>query len=219
MPLHRPVLLNYALSNVLYEELTLEDSDAIKICRAMADELIKDVSKFSFMNSVVCANGAWYGFQAAMTPVLGPFIIEITTENSVSSRESWHLQVEMALDTLLRMQQWSLSALHFCDLLSRFLGASESHFHRSNECSHNYGGMMEDEVSIHTETEVRFTGYDHVVNGNSAARDIFWDLLSHTELSVPLELRHFGLEMLFRPCLDWKIKNGGNVLLIPVVLA
>lgn len=78
---------------------------------------------------------------------------------------------------------------------------------------------MEDEVSIHTETEVRSTGYDHVVNGNSAARDIFWDLLSHTELSVPLELRHFGLEMLFRPCLDWKIKNGGNVLLIPVVLA
>lgn len=76
MPLHRPVLLNYALSNILYEELTPEDSDAIKICRAMADELINDVSKFSFMNSVVCANGAWYGFQAAMTPVLGPLSLK-----------------------------------------------------------------------------------------------------------------------------------------------
>lgn len=192
MLLYRPVLLNYALNNTPYEKLTPEDRNAIEICRTMADELIRDISKCSFVNSVVCANGVWYIFQAAMTPLLGLFLAGASMDISVSSRKSWQLQVEMTLDTLLRMEQWSLSALHAWDLLNQFLGASQSHSHESDERGHEFGGVMEDEII--PATAVFSSGYGHAANKSDATRDFFWDFVSHTEMSIPFELGDLGFE-------------------------
>jgi hypothetical protein len=59
-----------------------------------------------------CSNGVWYIFQAAMTPLLILFLVGESVDNSESRRKSCRMQVEMTLDTLLIMQQWSLTALH-----------------------------------------------------------------------------------------------------------
>jgi hypothetical protein len=201
MLLYRPILLDYALSNSPYEELNSEDRRAIETCRALADELIRDISKCSIMNSVVCANAVWFIFQAAMTPLLGLFIIGTTSDSSASSCasscQSWRLQVEMTIDTLLRMQQWSLSALQASDLLSRFLSASLSHFHENNEYDLDLGERMEDQISISAEAGGFSAGYDQVANANSATCDFFWGFVSHTDMGVPLETGDFGFENIF----------------------
>lgn len=197
MLLYRPVLLNYALGHNQYEELSSEDRNAIEICRAVADELIRDISRCSIMNSVVCANAVWYIFQAAMTPLLGMFIIGTVSDSSASNCESWRLQVEMTLDTLLRMQQWSLSALQAWDLLNQFLGASLTHFQNSNECDHDLGSQMEDENSIPPAAAGSSTGYDQIANGNSATCEFFWDFVSQTEMGALLEIGDFGFENIF----------------------
>lgn len=197
MLLYRPVLLNYALGNNPYEKLSFEDRNAIETCRAVADELIRDISRCSIMNSVVCANAVWYIFQAAMTPLLGLFIIGTTSDSSASSCESWRLQVEMTLDTLLRMQQWSLSALQAWDLLNQFLGASLTHFQKNNECDHDLGGQMEDKISIPAAAAGSSTGYDQVANRNSATCEFFWDFVSQTEMGALLEIGDFGFENIF----------------------
>ena len=197
MLLYRPVLLNYALGNNPYEELSSEDMNAIEICRAVADELIRDISRCSIMNSVVCANAVWYIFQAAMTPLLGLFIIGTTSDSPASNCESWRLQVEMTLDTLLRMQQWSLSALQAWTLLNQFLSSSLTHFQKNSECDHDLGGQMEDNISIPAAAAGISTGYDQVANGNNATCEFFWDFVSHTEMGALLEIGDFGFDNIF----------------------
>ncbi|CAI7587587.1 unnamed protein product [Penicillium pancosmium] len=197
MLLYRPVLLNYALGNNSYEDLSFEDRNAIETCRAVADELIRDISRCSIMNSVVCANAVWYIFQAAMTPLLGLFIIGTAPDSSASRFESWRLQVQMTLDTLLRMQQWSLSALQAWELLSRFLSAGLSHFEKNNENNHDLGGQMEEEISVSAAAEGFSTGYDQIANENSATCEYFWDFVSQTDMGVLFEIGDFGFENTF----------------------
>ena len=132
-----------------------------------------------------------------MTPLLGLFIIGTTSDSSASNCESWRLQVEMTLDTLLRMQQWSLSALQAWGLLNQFLGASLTHFQKKNEYDHDLGGQMEDKISIPAAAAGSSTGYDQVDNGNSATYEFFWDFVSQTEMGSLLEIGDFGFENIF----------------------
>src|SRR5450432_1227308 len=102
---HRPVLLNLANRGPQIMPNPAE-IEAVEKCRAIAKQTIEDITLEWARNQFCGWNGVWFLYQASMIPLVSIFWEHW---NTPKVRE-WRKQIEMVLDGLAEMTDWSLSA-------------------------------------------------------------------------------------------------------------
>lgn len=116
--LHRPVLLNLANRGNRIVPSSAELA-AIEKCRATAKQTIEDITHEWARNQVSGWNGVWFLYQASMIP-----LVSIFWENwNRAQVGEWQGQVEMVLDGLGAMADWSLSARRSREVVSKMYEA------------------------------------------------------------------------------------------------
>jgi hypothetical protein len=116
--LHRPVLLNLANRGSQIIPTQAEIS-AVEKCRAIAKQTIEDITREWARNQVSGWNAVWFLYQASMIP-----LVSIFWENwNTSLVREWQSQVEMVLDGLGAMAEWSLSARRSREVVSKMYEA------------------------------------------------------------------------------------------------
>lgn len=118
--LHRPVLLNLANrgSQIMPNPAEL---GSVEKCRAIAKQTIEDISREWARNQVSGWNAVWLLYQASMIPLVSIFW---ENWNTTQVRE-WQSQVELVLDGLGAMADWSLSARRSREVVSKMYEASK----------------------------------------------------------------------------------------------
>jgi len=118
--LHRPVLLNLANrgSQIIP---TPAEINAVEKCRAVAKETIEDITREWARNQVSGWNAVWFLYQASMIP-----LVSIFWENwNITMVREWQSEVEMVLEGLDAMAEWSLSARRSREVVSKMYEASK----------------------------------------------------------------------------------------------
>lgn len=121
--LHRPNLLSYAVRRIPALALQAYECDAIEKCRQLAQETIEDIASFSLINQITGWNGVWLIFQAACVPLLRAFLNDSTNQCLCGTLQS--CQMQLVVDYLARMQEWSPAATRTLHVVSRILNASK----------------------------------------------------------------------------------------------
>lgn len=118
--LHRPVLLNLAYRGTAVlpgsEELLVVDK-----CRAIAAQTISDITRESARNQMSGWNAVWFLYQASMIPLVSIFW---ETWNTAKVKE-WQGQIEMVLEGLEAMADWSLAARRSREVVAKMYEASK----------------------------------------------------------------------------------------------
>ncbi|TVY24559.1 Regulatory protein GAL4 [Lachnellula hyalina] len=118
--LYRPVLLN--LANRGNEgQPSQEELAAVAKCRAIAKQSIEDIAGEWTQNQMLGWNGVWFLYQASMIPLVSMFW------------ESWNtqlvrdcqVQIEIVLEALEGMSDWSLAARRSREVLVKMYEASK----------------------------------------------------------------------------------------------
>lgn len=118
--LHRPVLLSLANrgGQIMANPSEL---DSLEKCRTIAKQTIEDISREWARNQVSGWNAVWFLYQASMIPLVSIFW---ENWNTAQVRE-WQSQVELVLDGLGAMTDWSLSARCSREVVSKLYEASK----------------------------------------------------------------------------------------------
>jgi len=119
--LHRPVLLNLANRGNQEGPPSQEELVSLGKCRAIAKQTIEDIAREWTPNQMLGWNGVWFMYQASMIPLVSIFW------------ESWDMQqvrecqnqLEIVLDALEGMADWSLAARRSREVVSKMYEASK----------------------------------------------------------------------------------------------
>jgi hypothetical protein len=118
--LHRPVLLHLANRESQITP-TPAEINSVEKCRVVAKQTIEDISREWARNQVSGWNAVWFLYQASMIP-----LVSIFWENwNTSMMREWQNQVEIVLDDLGAMAEWSLSARRNREVVSKMYEASK----------------------------------------------------------------------------------------------
>ncbi|CAG8979834.1 hypothetical protein HYALB_00002606 [Hymenoscyphus albidus] len=125
--LHRPVLLNLANSS---NDVTATPNEIATInkCRILAKQTIEDIAREWARNQMLGWGAVWFMYQASMIPLVMMFW------------ESWNTdlvracqgQIEIVLEALDEMSDWSLAARRSREVLVKMYEASKSPLTRQN---------------------------------------------------------------------------------------
>lgn len=119
--LHRPVLLNLANRGNQGHPPTQEELLALSKVRAIAKETIEDIARDWTPNQMLGWNGVWFMYQASMIPLVSMFW---ESWNTQLVRECQN-QLEIVVDALEGMADWSLAARRSREVVSRMYEASK----------------------------------------------------------------------------------------------
>ncbi|KAH8602067.1 fungal-specific transcription factor-like protein [Bisporella sp. PMI_857] len=119
--LHRPVLLGLANRGDHGYPPSPDELAALCKVRAIAKETIEDIARNWTPNQMLGWNGVWYMYQASMIPLVSMFW------------ESWNTQLvrecqgqlEIVIDALEDMADWSLAARRSKEVVSKMYEASK----------------------------------------------------------------------------------------------
>lgn len=117
MLLHRPVLLNLASSGASHA--AEHDIVAIEACRDLAKQTIEDISREWARNQMSGWNAVWFLYQAAMIP-----LVSIFWQWDSPRVPEWQKQIDMVLELLEQMEDWSLAAHRSREVVWRMYEAS-----------------------------------------------------------------------------------------------
>jgi hypothetical protein len=118
--LHRPILLNLAYRGNLVQP-TADELAAVDICRAIAKQTIHDISREFARNQMSGWNGVWFLYQASMIPLVSIFW---ETWNTAKVHE-WQGEIEVVLEALAAMSDWSLAARRSREVVLKMYEASK----------------------------------------------------------------------------------------------
>lgn len=119
--LYRPVLLNLANRGNQGISSSKEELAAIRTCRTIARETIEDISREWARNQMLGWNGVWFMYQASMIPLVSIFWESWNT----SLIREWQSQIEVVLEALELMADWSLAARRSREVVSKMYEASK----------------------------------------------------------------------------------------------
>jgi hypothetical protein len=165
--LHRPVLLNLANrgSQIIP---TPAEINTVEKCRAVAKETIEDITREWARNQVSGWNAVWFLYQASMIPLVSIFW---ENWNTAMVRE-WQSQVEMVLEGLGAMVEWSLSARRSREVVSKMYEASKRPVTRTGSprltaTGRYVNGFQNGNMNgnINDDTNVVHNGQMHDMNG------------------------------------------------------
>ncbi|KAL3427327.1 fungal specific transcription factor domain-containing protein [Phlyctema vagabunda] len=118
--LHRPVLLNLANRGTQFPP-SPEELAAVNQCRMIAKQTIEDIAREFTPNQMLGWNGVWFMYQASMIPLVSVFW---ESWNPSQVREC-QAQIEVVLDALENMSDWSLAARRSREVVSKMYDASK----------------------------------------------------------------------------------------------
>lgn len=118
--LHRPILLAVA-SHSTTSDAKPSDQDlaSVEKCRDMAEATISDISREWTQNQMAAWTAVLYLYQAVMIP-----LVSIFWERHSPQVPRWQRQVEVVLDLLAAMDEWSLAASRSREVVWRMYEAS-----------------------------------------------------------------------------------------------
>lgn len=118
--LHRPVLLN--LANRGGQNMpSPSELASVEKCRAIAKQTIEDISREWTRNQINGWNAVWFLYQACMIP-----LVSIFWENwNPGQIREWEGQVEMVIDLMAAMSDWSLAARRSREVVCKMYEASK----------------------------------------------------------------------------------------------
>jgi len=119
--LYRPVLLNLANRGNEGGPPSHEEVDAVSKCRAIAKQTIEDIAREWTPNQMLGWNGVWFLYQASMIPLVSIFWESWNTQQ-VRECQS---QLEIVLQALEGMTEWSLAAKRSREVVSKMYEASK----------------------------------------------------------------------------------------------
>lgn len=119
--LYRPVLLNLANRGNRGGSPTSEEMAAVSKCRAIAKETIEDIAREWTPNQMLGWNGVWFLYQASMIPLVSIFW---ESWNTQQVRE-YQAQLEVVLEALDGMADWSLAARRSREVVAKMYEASK----------------------------------------------------------------------------------------------
>lgn len=118
--LHRPVLLN--LANRGGQSMpSPSELASVEKCREIAKQTIEDISREWTRNQINGWNAVWFLYQACMIP-----LVSIFWENwNPGQVREWQGQVEMVIDLMAAMSDWSLAARRSREVVCKMYEASK----------------------------------------------------------------------------------------------
>lgn len=119
MLLHRPVLLSLASSNSTHA--AEPDVAAVEACRDLAKQTIEDIAREWTRNQMSGWNAVWFLYQAAMIPLVSVF-----WQWNSPLVPDWYKQLEMVLELLDAMEDWSLAARRSREVVWRMYDAARN---------------------------------------------------------------------------------------------
>lgn len=119
--LYRPVLLNLANKSTQGASPSPEDTQAVVTLRAIAKQTIEDIARDCKPNQMLGWNGVWFLYQASMIPLVSIFW---ERWNTVQVQECQH-QIEIVLDAMEAMLDWSIAARRSREVLLKMYEASK----------------------------------------------------------------------------------------------
>jgi hypothetical protein len=119
--LYRPVLLNLANRGNQGGPPSQEDLAAVAKCRAVSKQTIEDIAREWTPNQMLGWNGVWFLYQASMIPLVSIFW---ESWNTQQVRECQH-QIEIVLEAMEGMADWSLAARRSREVLAKMYEASK----------------------------------------------------------------------------------------------
>ncbi|KAG9245057.1 fungal-specific transcription factor domain-containing protein [Calycina marina] len=119
--LHRPVLLHLANCGNQGQQPTQEELSTLAKVRAIAKETIEDIAREWTPNQMLGWNGVWFIYQASMIPLVSMFWESWDTQ---LVRECQN-QLEIVVDALEGMSDWSLAARRIQEVVNRMYEASK----------------------------------------------------------------------------------------------
>lgn len=119
--LYRPVLLNLANRGAQGGAPSPDELAAVSKCRAIAKQTIEDISREWTPNQMLGWNGVWFIYQASMIPLVSMFW---ESWNTQLTREC-QLQLEVVIEALEGMADWSLAARRSREVVSKMYEASK----------------------------------------------------------------------------------------------
>lgn len=119
--LYRPVLLSLANKSTQGTPPSPEDLAAVTKLRAIAKQTIDDIANECGPNQMLGWNGVWFLYQASMIPLVSIFWERWNTQQV---QECQH-QIEVVLDAMNCMLEWSLAARRTREVLLKMYQASK----------------------------------------------------------------------------------------------
>lgn len=119
--LYRPVLLNLANKSTQGTPPSPGDLAAVAKVRAISKQTIEDIAREWTPNQMLGWNGVWFLYQASMIPLVSIFW---ESWNTVQVQECQH-QVEIVLEAMDGMTDWSLAARRSREVLVKMYEASK----------------------------------------------------------------------------------------------
>jgi hypothetical protein len=119
--LFRPVLLNLANKSTQGQPPSPEDLAAVTKLRAISKQTIEDIARECGPNQMLGWNGVWFLYQASMIPLVSIFWERWNTRQV---QECQH-QIEIVLDAMHGMLEWSLAARRSREVLVKMYEASK----------------------------------------------------------------------------------------------
>ncbi|KAI9053098.1 hypothetical protein LZ554_003367 [Drepanopeziza brunnea f. sp. 'monogermtubi'] len=119
--LFRPVLLNLAnrSASSSHQPATQDELEAIATCRMVARQTISDIARKWTPNQMLGWNGTWFLYQAAMIPLLMLF----WEKGDAALVADCRAQIEIVLEALEGLGEWSLAARRSREVVSMMLEA------------------------------------------------------------------------------------------------
>ncbi|CAM1511075.1 Fc.00g085880.m01.CDS01 [Cosmosporella sp. VM-42] len=114
MLLHRPVFLEIASSRILGNDIA-----AVEICQGLAKTTIEDISREWARNQISCWHAVLFLYQAVMIP-----LISIMWQRESPLAGDWSRQIEIVLELLEAMLDWSLAARRCREVVLRIYKTS-----------------------------------------------------------------------------------------------
>lgn len=93
---------------------------AVNTCRAIAKQTIEDIAREWTPNQMLGWNGVWFMYQASMIPLVSMFW---ESWNTVLVQEC-QTQIEVVIETLEALSDWSLAARRSREVVSKMYEAS-----------------------------------------------------------------------------------------------
>lgn len=194
--IHRPLLLWYAMRKMPWARLSEEKREAIEMCRAVANELIRDIEanwSKPVPSQIVGWHATWQLYQATMVPLLSLFCD--SDNEDVIARSQTH--IEMAQSTLSKLERWSPTARRSFEVVSRLYEQAKAY--RPQPTYQDDAGTSVLDTPSTTESATMYDGF--------FMHDFIGDLNWNGDQTLPeLELEHSFLDY-------WDVGQEANRLL------
>lgn len=127
--IYRPILLWYAMRKEPMDRISASKREAILACRQIAGQLIEDISATWHMPSPCLMAGwpaTWLIYQTSMVPMLSLFCDSECPDVVATCRQ----QVELVIQTLSALENWSCTARRSLEVVTRLYTASQAYHER-----------------------------------------------------------------------------------------